>query len=58
MLTLDSVAIATSSSSSVTIFALVKHMKNESLNLKIDCDMVLPQSFKEQPVAHSAKVTP
>jgi hypothetical protein len=38
------------------IFALVKHKKNESLNLKIDCDMVSPQSLKEQPVAHFVKV--
>ena len=40
----------------VTIFALVKRKKNESLNLKIDCDMVSPQSLKEQPVAHFVKV--
>jgi hypothetical protein len=38
------------------IYVLVKHKKNESLNLKIDCDMVLPQSLKEQPVAHLVKV--
>ena len=52
MLTLDSVAIAISLSSSVTIFALVKHLRNESLNLTIDCDMVLPQSVIKQPVAY------
>ena len=52
------VAIAINSSSSVTIFALVKHKKNESLNLKIDCDMAETQSFKEQPVAHFVKVMP
>jgi hypothetical protein len=33
------------------IYALVKHKKNESLNLTIDCDMVLPQSVIEQPGA-------
>ena len=49
---LASVATAISSSSSVTIFALVKHKKNESLNLKIDCDMVSPQSVIEHPVAY------
>jgi hypothetical protein len=38
------------------IFAPAKRMKNVSLNLKIDCDMVLPQSLKEQPVAHFVKV--
>jgi hypothetical protein len=38
------------------IFALAKPKKNESLNLRIDCDMVLPQSLKEQPVAHFVKV--
>jgi hypothetical protein len=46
------VATAISLSSSVTIFALVKHKKNESLNLTIDCDMVLPQSVIEHPVAY------
>ena len=48
---LDSVAIAISSSSSVTIYALVKHKKNESLNLKIDCVMAEKPSVDEQPVA-------
>ena len=52
------VATAISSSSSVMIYALVKHKKNESLNLKIDCDMAKAQSFKEQPVAHFVKVMP
>ena len=56
MLKLGSVAIAISLISCVMIFVLVKHGKNESLNLTIDCDMVLPQSLKEQPVAHFVKV--
>jgi len=33
------------------IFALVKHKKNESLNLKIDCDKADTPSVYEQPVA-------
>jgi hypothetical protein len=52
MLMLASVATAISLSSSATIFALVKRKKNESLNLTIDCDMVLPQSVIEHPVAY------
>jgi hypothetical protein len=37
------------------IYALVKHKKNESLNLKIDCVMVLPQSVIKHPVAYHFK---
>jgi hypothetical protein len=34
------------------IFVRAKHGKNESLNLTIDCDKVLPQSVIKQPVAY------
>ena len=37
--------------SSVMIYALVKRLKNESLNLKIDCVMAEKPSVDEQPVA-------
>lgn len=40
------------------IYALVKHLRNVSLNSKINCDMAETQSFKEQPVAHFVKVMP
>ena len=54
----DSVVTAISSTSFAMIFVRAKPKKNESLNLTIDCDMVLPQSLKEQPVAHFVKVMP
>jgi len=52
MLKLDSVAIVISLILCVMIFVLAKHGKNESLNLKIDCDMVSPQSVIKHPVAY------